>query len=86
MSFYSSAYIIWVIKCSRTRWARHTTHKGRRKIYRDLVEKTEEREKHLEDLVVDESVILKGIIKYSVTSNNGHCRGISVLSVIGGVR
>jgi hypothetical protein len=24
--------------------------------------------------------------KYSQTSNNGHCRGIQILSVIGGVR
>jgi hypothetical protein len=23
---------------------------------------------------------------YSLTSNNGHCRGIQILSVIGGVR
>jgi hypothetical protein len=26
------------------------------------------------------------ILKYSRTSNNGHCRGIQILSVIGGVR
>jgi hypothetical protein len=34
--------------------------------------------------IYNPATFLRGI--YSRTSNNGHCRGIQILSVIGGVR
>jgi hypothetical protein len=36
--------------------------------------------------VIGNCGVAKRTDKYSRTSNNGHCRGIQILSVIGGVR
>jgi hypothetical protein len=37
-------------------------------------------------LMLSEVVHIVHVFIYSGTSNNGHCRGIQILSVIGGVR
>jgi hypothetical protein len=39
-----------------------------------------------EETHVNNNSVRSQRIRYSRTSNNGHCRGIQILSVIGGVR
>jgi len=60
---HSSPNIIWVIKSRRVKWTEHVACMGdRRSAYRVLVGKPEGKD-HLENINVDESIILKCILK-----------------------